>query len=311
MSTETKTEVQVGTTGLAGFLCEVSGEPVSFAACYACALGGAPGCPMFPAAIERSLAAQRPADYALQIASRYGKIDYAFSVTEIVYCPRRYRLAQEYPYYERPSALWRMARGTAIHQFLAAGQENAEQTLVWRFSFKGKIIALVGTPDLLLWDGTSYRVIDYKFTDFAPRERKAFLCDGCREEVDANLVCPTCGPLRRDQVAHVTLPPKPHNSHDLQIQLYCLLVAKVLRKPVSGGQVIYLTKKPLKIDVPFDSQATLHFLAERIKTLLSPELPPILQVQQELWQCDYCPLRERCELLHGGPVGKGYVESEA
>ena len=39
-------------TGLVGFLCEVTEEPVTFEECLACAQRGAPGCPMVPAIIH-------------------------------------------------------------------------------------------------------------------------------------------------------------------------------------------------------------------------------------------------------------------
>ncbi len=291
------TMTQSQATGLAGFLCELTGKPVSFDACLSCSYSVSRGCPMFPSAIERILATQRPQDYAMQIAAQHGGADHAFSVTEIVYCPRRYRLAREHPYYERPTAMWRMLRGTAIHDFLANfSQGIREQTLVWRFRFQGKTIALVGTPDLLMETGHGLVVVDYKFTDFAPRERSALLCNDCGAEVSEDLLCPNCGPLHRERVSATTLL-KPRNGHESQVLLYCLLVEKAMHNRVAGGQVIYLTRKPLKLDVRYDRNAALHILVQRLATLLSPSLPPRLEKAEELWQCEHCPLREQCETL--------------
>jgi len=284
--------------GLQGFACEVSGEPVSFDECLACAQRGAPGCPMFPAAIEQIINTQRPADHAMRITNARGLVaDFAFSVTEIVYCPRRYRLAREFPYHERPTALWRMLRGTAIHDFLAASSHGIrEQTLVWRFRYRGKVIVLVGTPDLIVETERGYLVVDYKFTDFAPRPRAALVCNGCQAEV-SELCCPNCGPLHREQVSRLTLPPRPHNGHEWQVGLYGLLVEQAMKGEVCGGQVIYLTKKPLKVEVPYSREAALNFLKSRLDVLAGCALPPVLTEPQELWQCDYCSLSAVCRCL--------------
>lgn len=297
----TTTTVQAG---LQGFVCEVREQPVSFSDCLSCAQRGATTCPMFPAAIERIISAQRPLEHAALTAHERGvTTDYAFSVTEIVYCPRRYRLAREFPYYERPTALWRMLRGTAIHDFLAAAPHGIrEQTLVWSFRYRGKAIALVGTPDLIMETGHGWMVVDYKFTDFAPRPRTVLVCNGCQAEVE-DLLCPNCGPLHREHVSRLTLPIKPHNGHEWQVRLYCLLAEKDMKAEVCGGQVIYLTKKPLKVWVDYSRQNVLDFLKSRLDVLLNPDPPPILMDRQEIWQCDYCPLRSRCETLHAEGEG--------
>ena len=39
-------------TGLVGFLCEVTEEPVTFDECLACTQRGAPGCPMIPSIVH-------------------------------------------------------------------------------------------------------------------------------------------------------------------------------------------------------------------------------------------------------------------
>ena len=47
MTTTTATQ-----TGLVGFVCEVTEEPVTFDECLACAQRGAPGCPMIPSIVH-------------------------------------------------------------------------------------------------------------------------------------------------------------------------------------------------------------------------------------------------------------------
>jgi hypothetical protein len=291
--------------GFAGFICEVTGDQIAPDDCLACARKGAPGCPMFPAAIEAIINSMRPQDHAMRKAAQVGGADFAISVTELVYCPRKHILAQDYPYYERPSAYWRMLRGTGIHELLSkAGGPGVEQTLVWRFKFQGKTVALTGTPDLVEDTPDGARIVDYKFTDYAPRDKKILECPACQEEVSKDLECPSCGKIGRSAVNRITIPAKPHGGHGRQVNLYGLLVEKVLGKPVAEGQVIYLTKTPVRINVPYERDATLAFVKERLAALLQDDLPPVVTNPDELWQCDYCPVRSQCEALHGGPVGK-------
>lgn len=282
-------------TGLVGFLCEKTDLPVSYQACLECSRTVS-DCPMFPAAISRIIESQRPQDHAYRLAAAHGGADYAFSVTEIVYCPRKYRLSKEYPFYEKPTALWRMLRGSAIHRELAmSGEGIAEKTLVWRFRFMGKTVALTGTPDLLTQTEDGWKVTDFKFTDYVPRSKKVFVCNGCQAETDENLVCPNCGQMKRGHVSQVTLPPQPLGGHGKQVNLYGLLVERAMKERVAGGEVIYLSKKPYKVSIAYNATETMDFLKSKLSALLSPELPPVLQEEGEKWECDYCPVRSYCE----------------
>jgi len=51
-------------------------------------------------------------------------------------------------------------------------------------------------------------------------------------------------------------------------------------------------------------------LKKKLAALIDPDLPPVLEDVDELWRCDYCPLREVCEQHHGGPVGKDGLLAE-
>ena len=54
------------------------------------------------------------------------------------------RLKAEMPYYEKPSGLYRMNRGTGYHGLLSQYPEGIrEETLSWKFSYRGKSILLV------------------------------------------------------------------------------------------------------------------------------------------------------------------------
>jgi hypothetical protein len=102
----------------------------------------------------------------------------------------------------------------------------------------------------------------------------------------------------------------------MQINLYALLIERNTNElakkfsiadpgAVAGAQVVYLPGKlPIRCEVRLDHDAALAFLKQRMTDLLAEDLPPTVSDVDELWQCDYCPVRSTCEHLHGGPVGK-------
>src|SRR5258708_19719925 len=89
-------------TGLVGLQCEVTGEPVSFSECLACAQRGAPGCPMIPAVIHTIANSRRDPEYANALAKNAGAKQ-GFSVTELLPSPPQYTLNPHYPYPYNPS----------------------------------------------------------------------------------------------------------------------------------------------------------------------------------------------------------------
>ena len=98
--------ITVAPAGLAGFLCDVTEEPVSFTDC----LHGAPGCSFAPAVISNLIRGIRDSDYANLLARENGA-ELGFSVTQLVGCPRQFVLKKQNPYYEKVSAMYRMAFG--------------------------------------------------------------------------------------------------------------------------------------------------------------------------------------------------------
>jgi hypothetical protein len=184
--------------GLAGFLCEVTGEAVSFSECLACAQKGAPGCPMVPAAVHVAANSIRDPLYAQKLAEQAGA-EIGFSVTELISCARQTRLKQENPYYEKPSSLYRMNRGTGYHDLLSQYPNGLrEETLSWKFKFRGKSILLVGTPDLIELTPEGWLITDYKVTGNAPYGRKVALCGKCEGETytgEDGLTCRNCGSI--------------------------------------------------------------------------------------------------------------------
>ena len=45
-------------------------------------------------------------------------------------------------------------------------------------------------------------------------------------------------------------------------------------------------------------------LVARLPLFLQDDPPGVLTDPDDLWACDFCPVRSACEDLHGGPVGK-------
>ncbi len=311
-------------TGLAGLLCEVTEEPVTFDECIACAARGAPGCPMVPAVIHDIAGSIRDPEYAAKLAQQAGA-DIGFSVTELVGCPREYVLKRRYPYWEKPLSLYRMAFGSGYHASLADYPNGIkEQTLTWKFTFLEKTVLLIGTPDFIQHTPDGWYISDYKVTANPPFGHKVPICMHCDLELykgDDGLMCPNCGPLspRSSAVSRIYRPPQARSSHALQVNLYALLIEKnaaVLEKKhgvkadgLAGAQIVYLSPKvPVRCEVALDREATIAFLKARLNSLLTNDLPPVLDEEDELWRCDYCPVRTHCEQLHGGPVGKSSKE---
>jgi len=312
-------------TGLVGFLCEITDQPISFQECLACASKGAPGCSMVPAVIHVASNSIRDPQYAQKLAEQAGA-EIGFSVTELLSCARQTRLKSDVPYYEKPSALYRMNRGTGYHGLLSQYTDGIrEETLSWKFTFRGKSILLVGTPDMIELTPNGWLITDYKVTGNAPFGRKVNVCGRCEADLykgDDGLTCPTCGVLRsKADISKVYRPPQARSSHAMQVNLYALLVEKnadhLARKlnaknpkQFAGAQVVYFPDKvPVRCLVTLDRAAAMTLLKAALSALISPELPPVLDVVDELWRCDYCPVRLVCEQMHGGPVGKVALES--
>lgn len=135
-------------------------------------------------------------------------------------------------------------------------------------------------------------------------------------------MCPNCGALnpRSSAVARVYRPPQARSSHASQVNLYALLIEKnaaFLEKQhgakasgFCGAEVVYLSPKtPVRCSVALNRDASMTLLKSSLTALLSNDIPPVLDEVDELWRCDYCPVRTHCEQVDGRPVGKAAVES--
>jgi len=275
---------------------------------------------MVPAVILAAISSIRDPNYADNLAVQAGA-DIGFSVTELLGCPRQTRLKAENPYYEKPSSMYRMNRGTGYHAMLAASSTSgiAEKTLTWKFTYRGKSVLLVGTPDLIEWTPQGWYITDYKVTGKAPYGSKIPKCPHCGGDVykdGKDFYCTTCiAHVKNRHAPRVYIPPQARSSHVDQVNLYALLIEKNLRllqslfpqatATFAGAQIVYLPDdKPVRIQVNLDRDAAMALLKSRLAALLATDLPPVLEEVDELWRCDYCPVRAICEQHHGGPVGK-------
>ncbi len=313
-------------TGLVGLLCEVTEEPVTFQECLKCAQRGAPGCPMVPAIIHDIASSIRDPEYANELAKQAGA-EVGFSVTELLGCPRQYRLKKQHPYWEKPSGMYRMTFGSGYHAALSKYSAGiAEETLNWKFKLLGKSVLLVGTPDLIELRPDGWFITDYKVTGNPPFGRKVPICNHCDLEMykgEDGLTCPNCGALnpRSSAISRVYRPAQARSSHAEQVNLYALLIEKnaaaLVKKhnlvdPVnfSGAQIAYLSQKGVtRCDVQLDRATAVTLLKTRLSALLADNLPPIIDDADELWRCDFCAVRAHCEQLHGSPVGKPAKET--
>jgi len=314
--------------GLSGFLCEVTAKPIPFHDCLTCSQGNPTGCPMLPTVIHASISSIRSADYSLNLARQAGA-EIGFSVTELISCPRQTRLKAEHPWYEKPSAMYRMNRGTGYHAILSASAAALkaqgtsiieEQTLTWKFTYRNKSILLIGTPDLVEWHDNGFAIVDYKITGKPPFARRVMICPHCGDAVskvtERRYFCDHCQiELKSIQLERMYMPPQPRSSHVMQVNLYALLIEKnmaLIKKQIpqanakfAGTQIVYLPDdKPVRCDVELDRERALSFLKERLAALTDPDLPPILADAEEVWKCNFCAVRTFCEELHGGPVGQ-------
>lgn len=309
-------------TGLVGFICEITDQPISFNDCLDCAIKGAPGCSLVPAVVQAAIKSLRDPDYSDKLAFQAGA-DVGFSVTEILGCPRQTLLKAQNEYYEKPTALYRMNRGTGYHAMLSAATESgfiSEETLKWRFTYRGKSVLLVGTPDLIEWTPKGVYITDYKVTGKAPFGRKAMRCPHCANDLikdgAKDYYCQSCKvQVKNRHAERVYVPAQARSSHIMQVNLYALLIEKNLAElqkriphanaKFAGGQIVYLPDdKPVRCEVGLDRDAAMAFLKKRLADLLSDDLPGVIDEVEDLWRCDYCPVRSICESHHGGSVGK-------
>ena len=312
--------------GMRAFECEVTGEEVLPDECLACAQKGAPGCSMIPAYIERIANDNRPHDFSQRLAKAHNA-DFGISVTELIYCPRKFRLKMAHNWTEKPSNFYARFSGTAVHAALEDYESAgiAEERLIATFDYRGKTILFSGKPDLVTYKNGVWLITDYKRSGWPPRKSYSYTCPNCGEVIlegvtdrrgigsdKLPLYCPDCDErFSRKQVSQITHLPEAKLAHRLQLSLLALLLnkneeqyASILEEkhgiivsdapPAFSGQIVYLgPQKILRIPVEIDLEAARDLLRARLDVILRPELPP--KEPLEGWECKYCPVAAQCD----------------
>ena len=310
--------------GLRAFECEITGEEISMPDCLSCAQKGAPGCPAFPALVHQIVNDPRPHDFSQQLAREQGA-DFGISVTESIYCPRKFRLSMENNWTEKPTDFYARVMGTATHALLEGydHQGIAEERMMVRFPFLGSEILFSGKPDLVTYDPKKgWLITDYKRSAWPPRPSYSYTCptcgatilDGITDRRGLKFYCEACDDhLKRAQVTQIKHLPEAKSAHQMQINLLAMLLERneeqygaILKEkfgiqvdptkpPAFSGQIIYLGPSSV-VRVPVDVDISLgrKFLGDRLRTILSAELPPAEPL--ESWECKYCKVKDACEL---------------
>ncbi|MBI9044594.1 MAG: PD-(D/E)XK nuclease family protein [Anaerolineaceae bacterium] len=312
------------------FICEVTGECIEFDACIHCAKQGAlPGCQMSPAILFGITQNQRPNGFSEEKSRKAWKgtatIDHAVSVTELLSCPRKKKLKDQVDWGDKPSSLYWAYRGNIFHgaaEDYAATDETVicEERFFWFFKFQGKIVALSGQPDLLIERDAGFHILDYKTIKQIPGKTYRHICthtgaimyDSPWRMKGKQANCKHCNTKHSvGEIEILQLPPQPRGSHIEQIQLYSLLTAQA-DKPAVSAEVVYMDMgSALRIPIPlWDRQDRIALLRKRLALVIQDD-PDIVRNSDDLWQCDYCPVRTDCEYQQGGPVGKAILKSEA
>ena len=293
-----------------GFICEHTNEKITPADCLACARAGAvANCPMSAPVIEGILANLRT-DHLRDTG------DWGLTITTLLGCPRKTRLKYERDYWLKPGELWWSYRGQLMHGVAAEYARKDPDALVEkRLAMSLDTVKITGQPDLVLLDRR--HLVDYKTTKSVPGPWRTYVCPRTgmvlREGQFAArypIYCPACDTRHAPKDIERRGPPRAYGSHVEQVSLYRLLLVEN-GIPVDTAEIIYQDmaaqlRLPVEL-LPLDAARAL--LRERVNLHIQPDLPGILTDPGDLWACDYCPVRDVCEELHGGPVGKAMLKN--
>jgi hypothetical protein len=287
-----------------GFVCEADGSPVTPDACLACARNGAqPGCHLTAPVINGILKHLRPDDAGL-------------TATTLLGCARKWQLSQTHDYWIKPSEAWWSYRGQLLHGDLAQYAEAdpfalAETRYEMTTDIDGKSVTISGQPDVILIDRAC--LMDYKTTRRVPSPWRTWACPDSGEVIREGqfawrakwMDCPACGERHAAAEIEAVGQPRAYRQHVQQVSLYRLLLHEN-GIDIATAEIVYMDmatqlRVPVEL-MSLDEAQTL--LKQRLSLFLKDELPGVLTDPEEVWLCDFCPVRSACEALHGGPVGK-------
>lgn len=257
---------------IVGIACPCTGENESFASCierhenYSC-----------PCSVPIYMLYH----YAQDSRSSQRSAPNTFSATELLQCPRTFRLQQENDVYMADDRLYNMSRGTWTHYMMASApaRDNIirEQRLYKNIAINGVDVTISGTPDEVNTErGT---LVDYKTKDNLPRKKDA------GHEAQFNIYAWL---LRGGRIIHI----RDGESWEEQIDV-----------TVGSGGMHYLTWKTKK-DKQFRKdkyplwkyEQTEQFVRERAELFLMEDPPCSPYGMSPYWKCACIQLEQQ---LHG------------
>ena len=288
----------------AGFYCEATHpeQPTVLSAdCLACARQGAlPGCALTAPVVKGILKGLRAEDFGL-------------TVTTLLGCPRKWRLQQTEPYWLKPSEAWWAYRGQLMHGIAAEyARDDYNAIAERRFSLMVGDTEISGQPDLVLVDRR--HLVDYKTTKSVPGPIRTWTCPETHRVIRQSqfawrnkwMDCLHCATKRHEAKAIEALgEPRPYLRHLQQVSLYRLILWENGLE-VDTAEIVYQDmRQQLRLPADMLSLADARTLLEaRLRLHQQTKLPGILTDSNDVWECDFCPVRAACERVHGSPVGK-------
>lgn len=282
----------------AGYICKHRGEVVSPQECEACARRGAPAaCP---------LTAPVVAGMTLGIRRNEG-----FTATELLGCLRKVRLKRVHKYGLDPEELYWAFRGQLMHEVAKRWVRDSDENAIAEQRFIADVFLdaepISGQPDLVYLDRG--HVVDYKTTRRLPGEWLTYHCQKCGEVMHSSeyvirkdvqvYECPHCGSphdYAARQAGLTKSTPRARKSHAAQINVYAWILAQhdtIIR----SGEIVYLDMGGMVrcTVVIWPLPQTVELVEQAYNILLADQLPDKITDPEELWQCDYCPVRRICE----------------
>ena len=242
------------------WLCEVSKEPVTYAACLACARAvQQPECPFPPHLIAALHAANQPDDVVESIRHTGYPV---IRVSSLLGCKLKSWLGRREGFpLETPRDHWARLRGTLIHKAIEEMGMDAQGLTEKRLSafvWDDQVAAFV-TGRVDAYDMESRTLFDFKTIN-----------------------------VGRGGLSGMTLP-RPR--HVKQLQLYAWLLARNGYPPPKQIRIVYMTMADLRTEVaPAPDEAELDQIHQRVlitlQEILSDQAPP--EKPPEAWECKFC-----------------------
>ncbi len=285
-----------------GFMCHITDIPVTPEECLACSLAGGfqdagsgQWCPFTPPIVRGLTASNAPRGLL------------AYSVTELLGCPRKAVLREQADFWVKPSQAYWAFRGKLAHAIVELGHQDPGVILEERYYADLDGMMITGQVDLLY---TARRhLVDYKTTKQAPQDLKRYVCPACgsvlREtpwayKKGTSVTCKECGAVHNANALQAqSVPPKPYAGHVQQLNVYRWLLTQN-HIPVETAEIVYLDmSEALRLPVPLwpltDTETVLRERLAALQARGADGLPAGVQDDaEENWQCRFCPVATQC-----------------